>query len=70
MTGSEYGIKASLDRVGDAVVLTLVVPNYLAVVIADVAVELRRACEIDGSDIVAAELAGVLVGILDGVPVG
>jgi len=60
---------ALVDRFGSFVVLTLMLPTHLAEVAAGVVVELRRACETAGSDSAVAELAGTLVGLLDGAEV-
>ena len=57
---------ALVDRFGSFVVLTLMMPAHLAEVAAGVVVELRRACETAGTDTELAELAGTLVGLLEG----
>jgi len=56
-----------LDSWAGEVVVTLTVPEDLAHAVAEAIQELTYACSAGGSDAQAAEVAGLLVGLLDGV---
>ena len=62
-------VTALVDCFGSFVGLTLMMPEHLAEVAAVLVVELRRACAVGGSDSEVAELAGTLIGLLDGTEV-
>lgn len=65
----EVAVTAWLDRWAGEVIVTLTVPEHLARVAAEAIEDLSRACSVDGNDVRVAELAGVLVGLLDGMQV-
>jgi len=62
-------VTAWLDRWAGEVIVTLSVPEHLARVAAEAIEDLSRACSVGGNDVRVAELAGVLVGLLDGMQV-
>lgn len=62
-------VTAWLDRWAGEVIVTLAVPEHLARVASEAIEDLSRACSIGGNDVRVAELAGVLVGLLDGIQV-
>lgn len=62
-------VTAWLDRWAGEVIVTLAVPEHLARVASEAIEDLSRACSLGGDDVRVAELAGVLVGLLDGMQV-
>jgi len=62
-------VTAWLDRWAGEVIVTLAVPEHLARVASEAIEDLSRACSLGGDDVRIAELAGVLVGLLDGMQV-
>lgn len=58
-----------LDRWGNDAVVTLVLPQALVEIAADMFCELRAACTGDGNQVQTAELAGLLLGLFDEVEV-
>lgn len=62
-------VKAWMNAWGDDVIVTVVIPSRLAEVAADALHGLREACSESGNDERAAELAGLLVGLLEEVQI-
>lgn len=62
-------VTAWLDRWAGEVIVTLTVPEHLARVASEAIEDLSRACSLGGDDVRVAELAGVLVGLLNGMQV-
>jgi len=62
-------VTAWLDCWAGEVIVTLTMPEHLARVAAEAIEDLSRACSASGNDVRVAELAGILVGLLDGMQV-
>lgn len=65
MDNDAFEVKAWTDEWGDDLIVTLMIPSRLAEVAADALRGLREACSESGNDERAAELAGLLVGLLE-----